>query len=348
MAHDNGARDVVCAGELGDKMAHRLNRRRLIALTGGGLLAGTLSLPFFSRWLWPRKPLVIAGSVWLGHELMFLARSEGWLAGSGIELLETASTSDSLEALASGKADGAALTLDAMLRARAANIPLTAILVFAVSVGADVVLARVGIDTPADLRGKRIGVEQGALGALMLRKLIQVAGLEPSAVTVVPVPSDGHKRAWREGQVDALITYEPIASVLRAEGGYRIFDSRRLPDTIFDLLAVRTEVIRERPDSLQRLLTAHFRALHHLRTNTQDAAFRLAKRLELPAAEVLVAYRGVELPAPYQNRKYLSGSHNQVLMAARTLSAILVEEGLMPQADDLRDLVDATLLPQES
>ncbi|MEO5352407.1 MAG: ABC transporter substrate-binding protein [Magnetococcus sp. XQGC-1] len=325
-----------------------LNRRQLITLTGGALLAGSLSLPFLSCCSLPRKPLVIASGVWLGYELLFLARSEGWLAGSGVELLETSGTAASLEALATGRADGAALTLDAMLRARAANIPLTAILVFDVSAGADVVLARAGIDTLADLRGKRIGVEPGALGLLMLRKVMQVAALERAALTIVPMTSDGHKRAWREGQVDALITCEPIASLLQAEGGHRIFDSRKLPDAIFNLLAVRKEVIRERSGPLQQLLVAHFRALHHLRTNSQDAAFRLAKRLELSAADVLVAYRGVELPTLYQNRKYLRDSQNQVSTAARTLSAILVEEGLSAQADDLQGLVDATLLPQES
>ncbi len=325
----------------------RWNRRQLFALMGGALLAGGAATLLAPRFL-PRKPLVIASSVWLGYELMFLARSEGWLSDPGITLLETASATASLAALASGEADGAALTLDEMLRARATNPALTAILVFDVSAGADVVLARSGIDTPADLKGKRIGVEQSALGALMLRKLLDVAGVAKSALTVVPVTIDGHKQAWREGRVDALITHEPIASILRAEGGYPIFDSRRIPDTIFDLLVVRTEAIQSTPGPLKQLLSGHFRALHRLHANPQDVSYRLAKRLGLSATEVLVAYRGVELPNLYQNRRYLGGAHQRVILAAQTLSAILVEEGLVPRMDDLKGLVNATLLPQEN
>ncbi|MEO5362699.1 MAG: ABC transporter substrate-binding protein [Magnetococcus sp. DMHC-8] len=325
----------------------KLDRRRLITLAGGAVLAGGLSAVLLPWWQGLRRPVVIASSVWPGHELMFLARSEGWLVDSGVVLLETASANASLDLLATGEADGAALTLDAMLRARAARIDLTAILVFGVSAGADVVLARAGIDTLAGLRGQRIGVEQSALGVLMLRKLLEAAGLARSDLTVVPVTSTDHQRVWRAGQVDALVTCEPVASVLQAEGGYRIFDSRGIPDTIFDVLAVRTSVLRRRPGPLRRLLLAHFRALRHLRASVQDATYRLARRLELPAAEVLSLYRGVELPQVYQNRKYLSEKNNRVLAAARTFSTLLVEEGLIPQQDDLRDLINPTLLPQE-
>ncbi|MBF0461232.1 MAG: ABC transporter substrate-binding protein [Magnetococcales bacterium] len=325
----------------------RLNRRQWIALAGSAVLVCSTSAVFFSRRVVPRQPLTIASSVWPGYELMFLARSEGWMADPGIALLATASATASLAALAAGEANGAALTLDEMLRARAANLPLSAVLVFDVSAGADVVLARSGIETLADLDGKRIGVEQSALGALMLHKVLETTGLAKAALTLVPVTIDGHPLAWRTGQVDALITYEPIASALQAEGGHRIFDSRQIPDTIFDVLAVRTEAIREHASPLRNLVSGHFRALHHLHTNPQDAAYRLSRCLGLPADAVLAAYHGVELPNLYQNRQYLSGSDRRLVTAARSLSAILVEEGLIPQPDDLQGLVNASLLPDE-
>ena len=126
------------------------------------------------------KQLVIASHVWPGYELMFLARREGWLPAESLNLLETASATGSLAALAEGRADGAALTLDEVLRARADGIRLTIILVFDISAGADVVLARPNIHTLADLSGKRIGVEKTALGALVLYKLLAAAGLPAS------------------------------------------------------------------------------------------------------------------------------------------------------------------------
>jgi NitT/TauT family transport system substrate-binding protein len=56
--------------------------------------------------------------------------------------LELLSNSDSLQALAAGTVDGAGLTLDEAIGARAAGLDMKIVLVFDISTGADVLLAR--------------------------------------------------------------------------------------------------------------------------------------------------------------------------------------------------------------
>lgn len=294
------------------------------------------------------KPLIIASHVWPGYELMFLARREGWLPAESLNLLETASATGSLAALAEGKADGAALTLDEVLRARADGIRLAIILVFNISAGADVVLARHDIHALADLVGKRIGVEKTALGALVLHKLLSAAKLPASAVSAIPISPDDHMEAWRRGQVDALITYEPIATRLRAEDARTLYDSRDMPDTIFDVLAVTPEAATRHQETLKMLVAGHFRALRHFRSNPQDAAFRLAGHLQLDAREVLDAYRGLQLPDIRANRALMDTNQGRLLSAARELSQIMVREKLLPRQDDFANLVRADFLPDES
>ena len=87
-------------------------------------LAGLALAPLSSACERAEKPLVVASHVWPGYELMFLAQREGWLP-QGISLMETNSATVSRSVLAAGKADAAALTLDEVLRARAAGEPLT-------------------------------------------------------------------------------------------------------------------------------------------------------------------------------------------------------------------------------
>ena len=36
-------------------------------------------------------------------------------------------------------------------------------------------------------------------------------------ITVVPLPLDEHLTAWRESQVDARVTFDPVLQVLRGE-----------------------------------------------------------------------------------------------------------------------------------
>ena len=112
--------------------------------------------------------------------------------------------------------------------------------------------------------------------------------------------------AWRSGQLDALITYDPTATRLRSEDARIIYDSRDMPDTIFDVLAVRPEAATRHQKTLKALVAGHFRALQHFRSNPQDAAFRLARRMHLEAREVLNAYRGLQLPDIRTNRSLMN------------------------------------------
>lgn len=291
-----------------------------------------------------RGPLVVASHAAPGHELIFLARREGWLAGDRIRLQETASATRSIAALGRGQAQAAALTLDAVLRARSEGIPLTVVLVFAVSAGADVVLARPEIREPADLRGKTIGAETTALGALIVAKLLARAGLDNGDVRLMPVLPEGHLDAWRGGELDALVTYEPTASRLIELGARPLLDSRQFPETIFDVLAARSDELRARIDDLKTLAAAHFRGIRQLRQNPQDTVYRIAGHLGLPGDEVMRAFRGLQLPGAAQNRSLLAPG-GRLLAASRELSGLLHGAGLLPRSDPLTDLVSDACLP---
>ncbi len=291
----------------------------------------------------PQAPLSIASHVRPGYELMFLARQEGWLSRDEVQLLETPSASASLAALAEGKADGAALTLDETLRALTEGIPLQIVLVFDISAGADMLLARPGIRSLRDLAGQRIGLEQTALAALMLHKVLAAAGLAQNAVIPVPLDIDNHVTAWTQGRLDAVITYEPTASRLRAMGARRLYDSREIPDTIFDVLAVTPLAIARHPAALRNLVAAHFKALKHLRQHPQDAAHRMAVRLDMPAREVLESYRGLELPNEEANVRLLS--NGRLAKAAADLAQVMHQAGLLKKIPPLADIAQDAFLP---
>lgn len=291
-------------------------------------------------------PLTIASHVWPGYEFMFLARSEGWLPADQIRLYETPSATRSIAALREGHAHAAALTLDEVLRVRADGMALTVVLVFDVSAGADVVIARPDIQQLSDLRGAVIGAETTALGALMLDRLLSQAGLGRNDVKIISVTPDDHLNAWRKHQLDALVTYEPTAGRLLAEGAHRLLDSRQFPETIFDVLAIKTEAARTYADALRALIAGHFRGIRHLRQNPQDAAYRLAARLEQPGDKALESFHGLQLPGLAQNRRLLAAD-GRLQAVGRELSGLMRESGLLTRADSLNDLISDAYLPDE-
>jgi NitT/TauT family transport system substrate-binding protein len=155
-------------------------------------------------------------------------------------------------------------------------LDLRIVLIFNQSLGADALLARGNIHTLRDLAGRRIGAETNAVGMLMVDTVLKAAGLAPDQVTLVPIGADGHETAWRAGELDALVTYEPIVSrVLSGGGAHRLFDSRQMPDTIFDVLVVRADSLSRHERHLKLLLRGYFQGRRLLRDNPIDASYRL-------------------------------------------------------------------------
>ncbi len=293
----------------------------------------------------PNTPLRIAAHVWPGYEFMFLARQENWL-DKRVNLVETNSATASLQALKDGLVDGAALTLDEVLRARDMQIPLTVVLVFDISAGADMLLAKPNIEQLSDLKGKRIGVEQGALGAIMLSQALQAGNLTPSDIEQVSLTIDNHKSAWQAGKVDALITYEPIAGQLLSTGARRLYDSRQAPNMIIDVLAVRQSTLSSHKKAIEHLIASHFQALQHFQSNTPDASYRMATHLNVVPEKVTSNYKGLLLPSIKYNRLLIDSEKPQLLQSTKLLSTIMLKSNILSQPAPSRNLFTSDFLPR--
>lgn len=292
----------------------------------------------------PSPPLRIASEKWCGYQFMFLAQQEGWLPKSGLELRETGFASDSVVALKQGQVDGAALTLNEVLLLRDQGMPLSVVTVFDFSAGADVVLAKPGISRLADLKGQRIGVETTSLGVIMLSKVLEAAGLQRSDVTVINMDED-HLAAWDSANMDAVLTYEPALSRLQKQGLVSLYDRRKLPLVIVDVLAVRTEAAERHAEALRGLIAGHFRALTQWRNNPIDTAYRLSARLGVKPDEVKSVFKGLDLPDAAYNRKYLTAPAVELTQSVQAITRILTQEGLLKRPLNLDRLFVADYLP---
>jgi NitT/TauT family transport system substrate-binding protein len=271
-----------------------------------------------------------------------------WLDAQKVQIVASESATASMELLKRGQIDAAGLTLDEVLRARENNLPLSIVFICDISAGADQFLTRPSFKSLSDIKGCRIGVEEGALGALMLHEVLKAAGVKDRDVNIVALPIDRHVYAWQQGDIDCVVTYEPAASRIIDLGGKRLFDSRYLPNLIIDTIAVRTELLDGTHDeALRHLIAGHLRGLRYLNTNPDEAAYRLTERFQLPHDEVMAAFRGLVLPDLDNNRRLLAGERPIVLESAKTVAEALLEAGLLHRPPALQDLVHPEFLPKE-
>lgn len=318
------------------------NRRNWISLMGAASLSGVVPMLAACGY---EKPITVGLHPWIGYETLTLARDFKWLP-DGVQLKRGNSAEDSIAGLKDGTLDAACLTLDEMFALRAAGIALTAALVFDVSAGADMVLARPEVRTLADMAGKRIAVEANAVGALVLSEFLRHAKLSSSAVSVVNLSVEEHAAAWKARKVDAAVSYEPFSSALEQEGGRRIFDSRQMPDMIFDVLAVRSDRVAPQSTLVRALVDGHFRGLAHMNGNRQDALFRIAATQGVQPEIVQKALAGVVLPSLEANREYLMVNSGRLFAGAKRLCVLMEQQGLLARADDLQQFASPVWLPK--
>lgn len=312
------------------------------ALPGALLLILTLGLCGCGK-LPP--PLNIGTNVWTGYEPMYLARDLGWLSPRDGRMVEFEDSPEVMRALRFGAIDAAALTLDEALTLRAEGVPLRIVLTMDQSNGADVLLARPGIKTLADLKGKRIGVEVGAVGSYVLHRALSKAGLSEKAVHVVPMDVNAHEAAYRDGKVDALVTFEPERTHLIHAGAHVLFDSSEIPGEIVDVLVVRPEAVGSRHRrQLERIVAAWFHALTYLHDHPQDATARMALRLKLAPQEVKAACSRMSFPDMHENLRMMQGDSSPLITAARRMSAMMLHEGLIGRQPNLDGLLDPDIL----
>ncbi len=310
----------------------------LLTLGGGG------------AWLWwdrnQTPPLRVGTNVWPGYESLYLARELGFFEHRPIELLELRSASDVMQLFRSGSIEAAALTLDETLSILQDGFDLGVVAVMDLSRGGDVLLARPGITTLAQLRGRRIGVESSAVGAVLLDAALTAAQLNDDQVEIVPLSVDEHEWAYSQGRIDAVVTFEPVATRLQERGARRLFDSRQIPGRIVDVLVVRRDLLAGREKALTALVRGHFRALAYLNAQPGEAAPILSKRLGLAPEEVMQVYRGLHLPTLAENHRWLSGPEPLLQVTGKQMAEFMWQRRLLRRPVQLDRLAEPQFLPR--
>jgi NitT/TauT family transport system substrate-binding protein len=284
----------------------------------------------------PQTPLHIATNVWPGYEPLYLARSLGYFNESTVRFHEMTTSADVLKAFRNHAIDVAALTLDEALLLIQDGIDARILLVTNISNGADTIVSNPTIKTIQDLKGKRIGVESMALGAYVLSRALDKAGLTPRDVTIVPVAVQEHVRAYAAGKIDAVVTFEPAKTKIIALGGRSIFDSSQIPNEIIDVIVVRSDILQSKSRQIQELEEGWFKALEYLQKNPADAARRMGKREGITAAEFTESLKGLIIPDKNENERLLSGA---LLVPATRLAEVMFQGKLLRKPVDLSRLL---------
>jgi NitT/TauT family transport system substrate-binding protein len=293
------------------------------------------------------QTLRIGTNFWPGYESFYLAQTlEKWDQSTEINVVEFSSATDVIRAFRNRVLEVATLTLDETLLLLESKLPITAVMVTDVSHGGDVIMAGPGIDRFKDIRGKRVGVEAGALGAYLLTRALEVHQLSLDDIEIIPLDVSAHETAFSEHQVDAIVTFEPIRTKLLALGAKEIFTSREIPGEVVDVVVVHNDFLKKHPEKVRELIEGWFKALTYLHDSPELAAQKISERLKITPQEALDSFDGVLLPSRAENLAFLGGNGRtpKLSKVVQNLQASMLSQGLLLEPVNTDNLFSAEFL----
>jgi len=289
-------------------------------------------------------PLRVGTVLWPGHEPLFLARARGALPEASVRLVEYSSLSEVNRAFRNGTLEAAALTLDMALALAQQGFEPRVVLVMATSAGADALVAQPDIRDVQGLRGRRVGVEESGVSAYVLGRALERAGMSAADIQVVWTPVEQQVRAFREGAVDAVVTFEPAVSQVVAAGGRRLFDSSQLPGEVQDVLVVRRASLEAHHEQVAALLDAWFAAARSVTERPQAASLELSPRLGMSPEQFRRVCTQLHFPTREENLALLGGAQPAILPLARRVFHMLQRLEMVRGGWPEGPLVDARAL----
>jgi len=246
------------------------------------------------------EPLKIAYSDWPGWVAWQIGIDKGWFKEAGVDVdFEWFEYVPSMEAFSAGKVDAVSMTNGDALVTGATGAPSQAIIINDYSNGNDMIVAKPGIESVKDLKGKKIGVEIGFVDHLLLLKALEANGLKEEDVTLVNVPTAETPKALASGDVDAIAAWQPNSGqALKAVPGSKaIYSSADVPGLIYDVLAVSPSSLSARADDWKKVAQVWYQIVEYL-SNPEaraDAIKCMSTRVNLPPEEYAAFVGGTKI-----------------------------------------------------
>lgn len=170
------------------------------------------------------------------------------------------------------------------------------------------IIARTGIGSIADLKGKTIAVQEGAAGYTLLLVALQENGLTVNDVKIMNISNDNIPSTYNDNSIDAWAVWKPAAtSLLEAlgDGGAVLADNQTYPEYAFPSTWIANkDYIAEHPDVAQRFVTALTKAQIYRAENPDQACAYASTYAQQATNELTAQLPDVVFPTAEQFKEY--------------------------------------------
>ena len=238
----------------------------------------------FNPSVFANEPLKIGYSDWPGWVAWEVAIEKDWFKEAGVDVeFEWFDYVASLDAFAAGQLDGVGMTNGDALVIGATGASSVMFMATDYSNGNDMIIAKPGISSVKELKGKKVGVEVGFVSHLMLLDSLEREGMTESDVELINIPTNETPQALASGNIDAIVAWQPSSSqaLELVPGSTAIATSKDAPGLIYDMYVASPSSFSERKEDWEKVVQVWYKVVDFI----NDPATR-PEALSIMAARV--------------------------------------------------------------
>jgi len=316
-----------------------LPRLMLSLLAAGSLVANAAA------------PLKIGYSDWPGWVAWQVAIDKGWFKEAGVDVkFEWFDYSASMDAFAAGKIDAVTMTNGDALVTGSGGGKSVMLMLTDYSNGNDMIVAKPGIKSLKDLKGKKVGLEQGLVEHLLLLNGLKKAGLKESDVTLVNVKTNETPQTLTAPDIMAIGAWQPVSgeAMKAVPGSKPIYTSADEPGLIYDVLAASPASAKARRADWLKVIKVWDKVVAYIEDpKTQaDAVKIMSAKSGVSPAEYLPLLKGTKLLSVEEGKKvYVKGDGFKSLYGStKIVDAFNVANGVYKKPENIDAYLDPSFI----
>ena len=296
-----------------------------------------------------QQPLRIAHNSWPGYEPLPLGELKDLYEDVEVINYRVGSATEVIRAFEQDIVDVAAVTLDEAIALQSrSKEPIYVIAVLDISHGGDVIIAKNNIASISDLRGKRIGLESTALGAFFISRAVDFEpDLSLQQLIIVPILYDQHFSSFISGDVDAIVTFEPVKSMILKNTGHIIFDSTVIENEIVDVLITKQLTAEKRPKEIKQLVAGYFKTLAFIKKHPDESLSKMAEFEGVSMSSFNKSLSGIRVPDEAENHIFLSERSSSLISTINKLQGFMYENKIIKKNINASMFITDRFLPEQ-
>ena len=206
---------------------------------------------------------------WPGYSIALYAKEAKLFEkrGLNVELIRFNNQQDNIRATIRGAQDMSFVPLWEVMQVDSNNDKPVIVLVADISAGSDGIVARAGIESVKDLKGKKVGVKLSTVTHLILLEALKFQQLKPEDVEIQDVSNERGLELLKAGKLDAAVVWEPsLSKTAKQIGGKVIFTTKDVDSLVIDSLVTGANTIKSNQESVTKFIMAWFDAIHAVNT----------------------------------------------------------------------------------